>query len=269
MANATPRKFAIQQVFEILLQDSANNNQILAYLTDCKTSGLENTLEMVYPTGGRGNVYVGRGFSHSRRAKLNVEMATWNTQVVAAQNGTSVVVGATPIVQYDVLPVTNNAAATTQTAIGTVGSEIGFCYLQLSDGTYGKVFTQTSGTPTTGTFTYDSATKALTFFAGDIATGENVCCAYQYTSGATAQNIAITASGIPAIVNVTAFGLVADVCSGELFPCQITGRAQVDGNWNWDLSADGDPAVQALGMEFVRTYTSQDLYNIKVYTEEI
>lgn len=61
MANnlmATPKKFAMQQVFEVLLRKPVDRS-IIAYLTDCKTSGLENTMEMVYPTGGRGNVYIG------------------------------------------------------------------------------------------------------------------------------------------------------------------------------------------------------------------
>lgn len=58
MALATPRNFAIQQVFEILGRKPIDKS-ILFYLTNTKTSGLENTVEMVYPTGGRGNVYIG------------------------------------------------------------------------------------------------------------------------------------------------------------------------------------------------------------------
>lgn len=52
MANeqATPKKFAMQQVFEILLRKPSDKS-IYGYLTDCKTTSLENTVEMVYPTG--------------------------------------------------------------------------------------------------------------------------------------------------------------------------------------------------------------------------
>jgi len=49
-AMATPHKFSVQQVFEILLR-RPSTKEILAYLTDCKTSTLENSVEMVYPTG--------------------------------------------------------------------------------------------------------------------------------------------------------------------------------------------------------------------------
>lgn len=58
MALATPRKFSMQQAYEILLRKPVDKS-IVAYLTDCKTSSLENTVEMVYPTGGTSNVYVG------------------------------------------------------------------------------------------------------------------------------------------------------------------------------------------------------------------
>lgn len=49
-AQATPRKFSMQGVFEILLRKPSDKS-IFAYLTDCKTTTLENTVEMVYPTG--------------------------------------------------------------------------------------------------------------------------------------------------------------------------------------------------------------------------
>ena len=49
MANeqATPKKFAMQQVFEILLRKPSDKS-IYGYLTDCKTTSLENTVEMVW-----------------------------------------------------------------------------------------------------------------------------------------------------------------------------------------------------------------------------
>ena len=55
---ATPKQFSIQQVFEILLRKPVDRS-IIAYLTNTKTSGLENSMEMTYPTGGQGNVYIG------------------------------------------------------------------------------------------------------------------------------------------------------------------------------------------------------------------
>lgn len=50
MALATPKKFSMQQAYEILLRKPVDKS-IVAYLTDCKTTSLENTIEMVYPQG--------------------------------------------------------------------------------------------------------------------------------------------------------------------------------------------------------------------------
>ena len=47
---ATPRQFSMQQAFEILLRKPVDKS-IIAYLTNCKTTSLENTMEMVHPTG--------------------------------------------------------------------------------------------------------------------------------------------------------------------------------------------------------------------------
>ena len=49
----TPKNFSVQQIFEILMQRPSDNS-IIGYLKHCKTTTLENTVEMVYPSGGRG-----------------------------------------------------------------------------------------------------------------------------------------------------------------------------------------------------------------------
>jgi len=266
---ATPKKFAMQQVFEILLRKPVDKS-IIAYLTDTKTSGLENTITMVYPTGGRGNTYIGTGFGHSRKATLKVTLATWNTDVLAVQNGTEVFTGSTNITWYDTIQGgTGKTFATKFTAIGATGSEIGSLYKLEQDGTYGTKFTQAT-TATTGTFTYASATKAISFATADAtapAVGDYIACAYTYKTSATAQKITVNADGIPPTVLVSAYGVARDTCTGELFPAVVEGQAQVDGNWNFDLSASGEPVVQNLTMDFVRGCTTKELYSFTIFED--
>ena len=51
MANkTTPKNFSVQQIFEILMQKPSDNS-IIGYLKHCKTTTLDNTVEMTYPTG--------------------------------------------------------------------------------------------------------------------------------------------------------------------------------------------------------------------------
>lgn len=151
MALATPRNFAIQQVFEILGRKPIDKS-ILFYLTNTKTSGLENTVEMVYPTGGRGNVYIGGGFSHSRRATLNVEVATFNTNVMAVQAGTELYEGSSNIQYYEVMTAGAGGAVKTKlTAIGTAGAELLFVYkVNPQSGEYEKSFKQVASEPQIG-----------------------------------------------------------------------------------------------------------------------
>lgn len=279
----TPRNFVVQQIFEFLLQDTTDKS-IIGYLKHCKTSTLENTVEMVYPSGGRGNVYIGRGFSHSRRATLNVESATWNTEIIAAQNGTDVVTGETTYTKYiqidlkaetysyDLpIPVVKEPGQTLY--IGTV-------YGTQSDGDYVKVLTEDESA-SEGKFAYTKEVTETSPAPAKITLAENdvknmietlgctkLSMAYTVKSTATAQRIEIKNGTMPDTVLVTAYGLVADICDGKLYPCVIHGMAQIDGNWTWELTADGDPAVQNISMEFVSGCASDDLYTITIDTDE-
>ena len=217
---------------------------------------------------GAGNVYIGGGFAHSRRATMNVTVATFNTEVLAIQNGTEVVTGSTPITYYDVIEAEGGKYKTKFTATGTAGSEIKFVYIVGADGTYSKTYKQAASVSNTGEFAYDSSSKEITFGADAPAAGDMIACAYSFKSDTNAQTITVNSDGIPPVVLATAYGIAKDVCTGELFPCEIEGQAQVDGNWNFDVSADGEPVVQNLGLEFVKGCLDKTLYTFKVYTED-
>lgn len=263
----TPKKFAMQQVFEILLQKPSDNS-IIAYLTDTKTSGLENTVEMTYPTGARGNVYIGAGFAHSRRATANVSVATWNTEVMAAQNGAVINNDVDNVTHYDVIQAgAGGTLTTTYKALGTAGTEIGFLYKLNDDGTPETTFEQ-DDTAATGKFAYDPATKTFTFANGETPIeGDYYACVYDFKPAGASQ-ITISGDSIPDVAIATFYGLARDICNGELYPAQIKGRVQINGNWSFDVSADGDPAVQDLSMEFVKGCLEQDLYKFTIYTNE-
>lgn len=279
----TPRNFVVQQIFEFLLQDTTDKS-IIGYLKHCKTSTLENTVEMVYPSGGRGNVYIGRGFSHSRRATLNVESATWNTEIIAAQNGTDVVTGETTYTKYIQIDL-KDATYSYDLPVPAVKEPgqtlyIGTVYGTQSDGDYVKVLTEDESA-SEGKFAYTKEVTETSPAPAKIALAENdvknmietlgctkLSMAYTVKSTATAQRIEIKNGTMPDTVLVTAYGLVADICDGKLYPCVIHGMAQIDGNWTWELTADGDPAVQNISMEFVSGCASDDLYTITIDTDE-
>lgn len=217
---------------------------------------------------GRGNVYIGTGFAHSRRATMNVTSATWNTDVLAVQSGTEVYRGSTDITYYDVMQPVDGVYTTKFTAIGSTNMELGYVYIVSNDGTYSKTYEQgTVAAP--GVFTYSTATKELTFDASDApAAGDILAAAYTFRTADNAQRITITADAVPPTVLVSAYGIARDTCTGELFPAVVEGQAQVDGNWNFDLAADGEPVVQNLSMEFVKSCISNDMYTFTIFTED-
>lgn len=227
------------------------------------------------------------GFAHSKRAKLNVTNATYNTEVMALQNGTELVTTDKKVTFYEIITAgADGALTTTFTAIVPTGSkagdEIAYIYeVDPSNGTYSKSFKQVDGIETpvdATTFTYTSSSKAITFGEGAFPDntsetskpkeGTMFAVCYQYESVNEVQTITMTGDSVPATVLATAYGLAKDTCTGELFPCQVDGMAQIDGNWNFDLAADGEPVVQNLSMEFVRGCLDKKLYDFKVYTDE-
>ena len=190
---------------------------------------------------------------------------------MALQCGTELFTGSTTIRQYEILTAgADGALTTTFTAIGEAGSEILFLYeVDPSNGTYTNTYTQVAATPQTGEFTYTSATKTFTFNEGETpAQGTQFAVTYDFQSADNAQVIEMNGTGVPSTALCTAYGLAKDTCTGELFPCQIDGMVQIDGNWSFDLAADGDPVVQSLNMEFVKGCMANKLYDFKVYTED-
>jgi hypothetical protein len=283
MTKGTPKNFVIQQVYEILMQKPSDES-IIGYLKHCKTSSIENTQEMVYPSGGKGNSYIGRGFGHSKHATFNIENATWNTDVLAAQNGTDVVMGETTYTKYVQIDLKEGTTAydLTLPAVKKTGATryIGTIYGTQKDGDYVEVLTE-DDTASSGKFSYTPEVTSgeikkakITLDEADVTTMvQDLGCtklsmAYTIKSKAVAQRINIKTNTMPDTALVTAYGLVADICDGSLYPCIVHGMAQIDGNWTWDLSADGDPAVHNISMEFVAGCESDNLYSIIIDTDE-
>ena len=261
----TPKRFAIHAVYNVLLRNTATTDMI-AYLDDLKTSSLVNELVLVYPTGGCGNTYIGGAFGHSRRARIEAQKATWTTDIAALQVGTTVVTGSnTDAIQYDVLTITDNAATPTFTALGTLGAEISFANTVNSDGTYDVALTQ-AALVTATEFTYTPGTNLIT--TSGLADGTKIAIAYEFNTGTSAQTITVAVGDVPSTALVTAYGIVKDLYTNLEYKMQINGTVQIDPNWSWALTADGEPSVEDFKMEFVRACGTTTLYEIIVYNED-
>lgn len=218
--------------------------------------------------------------SHSKRATFTVESATWNTEVIAAQNGTDVTLGETTYrkyVQVDLVSDTDSYNLPAKPVKETGATKyIGTIYATASNGDYLKKLTEdesVSADKFTITENDEHTPASITLNTGDAkklvdSGATKLTMVYTVKSAATAQRIDIKTDTMPDTALVTAYGLVADNCDGTLYPCVIHGTVQIDGNWTWEITADGDPAVQNISMEFVAGCASNDLYSIIIDTDE-
>ncbi len=166
---------------------------------------------------------------------------------LAAMVGSEVEDGEYTIRYTDPIVVASNKATTTEIAIGTVGNEIGTIYVRDNNKAYisgGKKLTQTSATPATGEFSYDPATKEVTFFAGDIADGTEVIAFYD--ARVTGKKISNNSNNYSKTLQVFIDCCCTDGCD-QIFHGQfIINRA--DFNGTFDIKGGSEPST--LGFEF-------------------
>lgn len=260
-------KWAIQRIFTLDTFDIVTGAS-RGRFSDMKTSTFTNDATIVYADGGAGNVHIA-GFSHSKRATLDATNAVFDFPSIGLVMGATPITGSnTDLVVTDIRTVTSNAATTSYTALGTVGSEIGTIYIRNTDGTLGESFLQVTGTPTTGQFKYVVGTKALTFFAGDITDSSQIVMFYNATSGANTKTIKSYTDVFADAVKVVANGIVQDVCSKQDFACQlIFDTAQAANKFELSLTADGDPAVQNVMFEALKPCGTNLLWQLIVFDE--
>jgi hypothetical protein len=263
MANTTPLNFAIQTWEKVSFFDKGTG-ELIATSTDVKSGGLDNAMELVYPMGGPGNLYVGPAFAHSKRGTINFTFATIDIALMGAQMGSSVVNGATTYTFSEILTVTGNTATPTHAA---VNSDVDYVYVLDANGIKSSSLTQTSGTPTGTTFKYNAtATPTLTF--SGIADSTQIEVYYPVTTGASTKTIIQSATASPKAVRFVGDAIIKDKCTGTDYLVQVEAPfAQIDGAWNWELAAASDPATQTMKLEFIKPCGSNNLYTMKIINE--
>lgn len=166
---------------------------------------------------------------------------------LAAMVGSEVEDGDYTIRYTDPIVVSSDSATTTETAVGTVGNEIGTIYVRDSNKAYisgGKKLTQTSGTPATGEFSYDPSTKTVTFFAGDVPDGTEVIAFYD--TNVTGKKISNKSDNYSNTLQVFIDCTCTDGCDNLFHGQFIIERA--DFNGTFDIKGGSEPST--LSFEF-------------------
>jgi hypothetical protein len=265
---AVTSRFAIQQVFDLALFD-LSTNACLGIMDNLKTTTFTQEGEIVYAQGGKGNPKI-VGFDHSKAARFTCESATFDNLAFGSQLGATPVPGTnTDIVITDLITVgaTPTTASTLYTALGTAGSEILFLYKRNTDGSLGTPVTQQAATPTAGgKFSYVAGTKVLTLYTGDFATGDTIVAFYRATAGATTLTTSSFTDVFAKSVKLVATGLVRDICTKVDYKAQIIFySAKMSNAFELTLTADGDPAVQSIEFEALKSCNSTKLWDLIVW----
>lgn len=168
---------------------------------------------------------------------------------LATMLGTEIKDGEYEIRYTDTIIVNSNSGTTTETAVGTIGNEIGTVYVRDTNNAYisgGKKLTQVATEPeATGEFSYNPLTKEITFFANDVADGVEVIAFYD--AKVTGKKIVNDADNYSKVLQGFLDCTLMDSCDNFFHGQFIIDRADFSGNF--ELAGGSDPATQ--GFEFV------------------
>jgi len=237
-------KFTITSYDQIIGFDRTNGNldMILDELSDFSLAQEEEKTEIT----GKGGRTIG-SLKKNKKVTGSGTNGMLSGGALATMTGSDIEDGEYQIRYTDTITVTANAGTTTETAVGTVGNEIGTIYVRDANNAYisgGKKLTQTSATPATGEFSYDPATKEITFFEGDVADGTEVIAFYD--AEVTGKKISNDADKYSKTLQVFIDVTCEDGCDNLFHGQFIIDRADFTGTF--DIQGGSDPATQ--GFEF-------------------
>ena len=237
-------KFTITSYDDIIGFDRTNGSleMILDELSDFT---LNNTQEKTDITGKGGRVIGSLKKNKSVTGSGTNGMLSGGA--LATVLGSEVENGTYNIRYTDTIIVNADKGTTRETALGTAGNEIGTIYLRDAENAYisgGTKLTQVAATPATGEFSYDPATKEITFFAGDVTDGTEVIAFYDAeVEGKKITNDADNYSKVLSVfVNVTC----QDGCDNIFHGQFLIPRADFSGEF--EIAGGSDPST--LGFEF-------------------
>lgn len=225
--------FYFDQVDEII---GLNNDKELEFLIDEVTSfELSNGEETNKITGKKG-----RTISIEKRNKTatgSVTNGIISAGILAASSGTSLEEGAYDVPVFEELVVTTNTVTISDKAVGVAGTEIEFLYEKLPEGNVGKKFTQVTGTPKTGEFKYDSSTKKITLFAGDLSDGAKVVVKYNKNQEKVTR-FSNSSDKFSKTLYVQVFGSIIDLCDNQYKAVVTMPRCAIEGNTSFSIGGD-------------------------------
>lgn len=262
---ASPKRFSMQGALDVAIFN-LETGYVEAVLEDCLTTGIDMSAEKVY-TMGKGGAYI-TGFGHSRRVPVTIQHGYPTSEILTIQSGQDVVIGEnTNVMKVEKLTIATDSATTSFTALGDAGAELGAIWVLDSSGGFNTQLTQAVAASATE-FTYDSGTKTIT--TSGLTDGDEIMVAYNYTADATAQTIKFDADVFAGNKKVVMTGIAVDNCSDKHYKAQLIFRKMsISDNFTYSFEETGDPVVQDMNMEGLKSCSSDTIMEWVIFDEEL
>lgn len=233
--------FAIKEVLDFTVESYAptGRGNILFSVDYASNTSISTTGERLPIRGGQGNYKI-LDLDHTKDCMMNAMLPIVDINALAVKLGVSVVKGAATASRTQTLTV---GATPTVTLASTPLAGSLKVYLVATGTERDLGVEQTAGTPASVENTYSITDKTITLNATTATSGVKVFVSYDYTSGANAQNVKITASDFPNFITIRGRGLVDDDQAGTKVPVSFKiHKAKVKPEF--ELTMAGDAATE-------------------------
>lgn len=257
---ATPQRFAIRDAGKATFY-SLQSGKAIVTLDTLKTSGVETTGETVYAQGGYGNARL-VGFSSNREARLPLQDALFDADVLAMLTGNAIKEGKQIIDYHEVKEVLSNKITLSKTPKGAIVS----VYKVNPDNTNGAEFTL--GDPATKELEFSVNGKELTFHSS-VTNGTLIRVYYKVETAEDSKVITVSSDAFGGTFKLVLDVLVRDSADGKDYAAQlVVPRGKIEDNFTISLAVDGDPAVLDIPVECLKDPVTNNMWQLIVFDDE-
>lgn len=237
---AIPNRWAVREAAEATFYTVGTNTPI-ATLKTLKMTEVTTNGETTYAMGGRGNAKL-VGFSGNREARVTIQDAIFDNKALAMLTGVPISTTARSKVVTETLPSGAGSFTISKAAALSV------------------TYTVDGGAAVTAT---SAATGVVT--AAGMTAGKTVVATYTIASAA-ASTITVTSKDFAGTYKLILDVVVRDLETGKDFYGQfIAPKVQVENEFTFSFSPDGDPSVLDIPIEILKPADSDVMYELVLF----
>ena len=228
--------FAIKEVLDYTVEaySASGRGNILFTVDYAKSSSVQTTAQRLGIKGGIGFFKI-LDLDYDKECTFNSVLPIVDVTALATKLGKAVTTGAVTTLKKEILTTAGATPTITLAATPIAGSLK--IYTLSNERDLGTE--QTAGTPASQENTFSLSGAVVTMNSVSGVAGTKMVVFYDYTSGATAQNIKITASDFPNFITITGRGLVDDDQAGQKIPVTFrVHKAKVKPEFELTMASD-------------------------------